>query len=69
MKFFRGLGITTEAPICFFFAVGATNAETSTPPETTTEEYELCPDFECPNSDDEGGLFSVFFKHDIQISS
>merc|ERR1719462_874954 len=42
-------------------------AETTTTPTTTTttratnsttEGYELCPDFECPNNDNEGGLFS-----------
>ena len=58
-----------------FVAVGVTNAGATNPPETTwtsaeettvsatnstTERYQLCPDFECPNSDDEGGLFSVY---------
>merc|ERR1719234_384257 len=48
-----------------------TATTTTSPPETTlttkttlaatnstTEGYELCPDFECPNSDNEGGLIS-----------
>ena len=44
------------------FAVGLTNADEAT---SSHPVYPICPDFECPNHDDEGGIFKVFFKYDV----
>ena len=62
---------TTSGISIWSIAGSVAKAQTTTPTTTTatnstTEGYELCPDFECPNNDNEGGLFSVFSKSTVE---